>query len=123
MVRQLPVKEWIAGSIPAAAASSEGQADGRRQLSRKQSSDEPCEFDSHPFRLKCALGRAALGASLPSWKRGFDSRRALGAKLIGDRLAVGCLTLNQETEVRTLLPELKPNKHSGAVAVGSDAWL
>jgi hypothetical protein len=28
-------------------------------------------------------------------------------KLIGDRLAVGFLTLNQETEVRTLLPELK----------------
>ena len=27
--------------------------------------------------------------------------------LIGDRLAVGFLTLNQETEVRTLLPELK----------------
>ncbi len=44
---------------------------GDRQLSRKQSSDEPCEFDSHPFRLMCALGRAALGASLPSWKRGF----------------------------------------------------
>ena len=43
--------------------------------------------------------------------------------LIGDRLAVGCLTLNQETEVRTLLPELKANVHSGAVAVGSDAWL
>ena len=27
--------------------------------------------------------------------------------MIGDRLAVGFLTLNQETEVRTLLPELK----------------
>jgi hypothetical protein len=27
--------------------------------------------------------------------------------MIGDRLAVGCLTLNQETEVRTLLPELE----------------
>ncbi len=38
--------------------------------------------------------------------------------MIGDRLAVGFLTLNQETEVRTLLPELKAIKHSGAVAVG-----
>ena len=33
MVRRLPVKETIAGSIPAAAARTEGQADGRRQPS------------------------------------------------------------------------------------------
>jgi hypothetical protein len=34
--------------------------------------------------------------------------------MIGDRLAVGFLTLNQETEVRTLLPEL--------TKVPIDAW-
>jgi hypothetical protein len=43
----------------------------------KTAERQPCEFDSHPFRL------------------------------LGDRLAVGCLTLNQETEVRALLPEMK----------------
>jgi hypothetical protein len=34
----------------------EGQANGRWQLSRKQSSDEPCEFDSHPFRSRTFAG-------------------------------------------------------------------
>ena len=111
----------------------EGQANGRWQLSRKQPSDEPCEFNSHPFRLSVLLAERLIGASLPSWTGGFNSRRALStccqSQSLGDRLAVGCLTLNQETEVRTLLPELAQTEmrgwqtHSGAVAVGSDAWL
>jgi hypothetical protein len=42
-------------------------------------------------------------------------------KLFGDRLKVGPLALNQAMEVRILLPELET--YSGAVAVGSDAWL
>ena len=45
------------------------------------------------------------GSSLPSWRGGFDSRRALW-NVIGDRLVVGFLALNQKTEVRPLLPEL-----------------
>jgi hypothetical protein len=46
------------------------------------------------------------GSSLPSWLGGFDSRKALHENMIGDRLAVGPLALNQATEVRPLLPEL-----------------
>jgi hypothetical protein len=69
----------------------EGQANGRWQLSRKQSSDEPCEFDSHPFRLSTLAGSsngrmrrperrdvgpiltpATLNATVP-WSNGNDS--------------------------------------------------
>ena len=61
-------------------------------------------FDSLTFRLvrPWPIGR---GASLPSWRGGFDSHRALWS-VIGDRLVVGHLALNQATEVRPLLPEL-----------------
>ena len=44
------------------------------------------------------------GSSLPSWRGGFDSHRALLE--IGDRLMVGHLSLNQEVKVQILLPEL-----------------
>jgi hypothetical protein len=49
--------------------------------------------------------------------------------MLGDRLTVGCLALNQVVEVQILLPEIRIRRHcrddvrSGAVAVGSDAWL
>jgi hypothetical protein len=45
---------------------------------------------------------------------------------LGDLLVVGCLTLNQATDVRIVLSELAKCLtciHSGAVADGSDAWL
>ena len=83
---------YPAGSIPASAALTEGQANGRWQLSRKQPSDELCEFDSHSFRYLCPWP-SGRGASLPSWRGGFNSRRAL----------------------------LNRNEYSGVVAVGSDA--
>lgn len=41
VVRRLPVKEKIAGSIPAAAVVTEGQANWRWQPSRKRLSDKP----------------------------------------------------------------------------------
>ena len=64
------------------------------------------------------------GTSLPSWRGGFDSRRALW-NVIGDRLVVGRLALNQETEAllftvfesRVLLVTF------GVVSVGRNAWL
>ena len=50
--------------------------------------------------------------------------------MIGDRLTVGCLALNQAVEVQILLPEFRARPRvsvvamrSGVVAVGSDAWL
>ena len=58
-----------------------------------------------PSALMCPWP-SGKGASLPSWRGGFDSHRALWNVMIGDRLVVGRLALNQETEVRPLLPEL-----------------
>ena len=87
-----------------------------------------------PSALMCPWP-SGRGARLPTWRTtprvvpGFDSRRALWIVMIGDRLVVGFLALNQETEVRPLLPELAlhetchSRKRSGVVAVGSDAWL
>ena len=43
---------------------------------------------------------------LVGWLGGFDSRKALYENMIGDRLVVGPLALDQATEVRPLLPEL-----------------
>src|SRR5262249_52412804 len=86
------------------------------------------------------------GACLPSRRGGFDSHRALwfrnqvsgdgsqpeepvfGCLLIpgpwllvfGDRLVVGFLALNQETKVRTLLPELFFGNRLAAKPPGSE---
>lgn len=57
-----------------------------------------------PSALLCPWP-SGRGTGLPTRQGGFDSRRALW-NAIGDRLVVGRLALNQETEVRPLLPEL-----------------
>ena len=90
--------------LPPQLCDTEGQANWRWQPPRKRSSDEPWGFDSLTFRL-VRPWPSGKGTSLPSWRGGFDSRRALW-NVIGDRLAVGFLALNQATKVRPLLPEL-----------------
>ena len=96
--RQAAVNRPVAGSIPATAAltNTEGQANWRWQPSRKQSSDVPGLEGStpSPSALMCPWP-SGKGASLPSWRGGFDSRRALFGTTIGDRLTVGRLALNQ----------------------------
>jgi hypothetical protein len=137
-VRQLPVKETIAGSTPAAAASRGGTSRLATAAVLKTVERKPWGFDSLSLR-SCALGRAAkvpaLGTDrrLVYWRGGFNSHRALYLtrpfNAFGDRLTVGCLALNQVVEVQILLPELgqarasAKTKRSGVVAAGSDAWL
>ena len=95
-----------AGSIPATAALQIRKVKPTGDGSRLESGRAMSLGGStpSPSALLCPwpIGR---GASLPSWRGGFDSRRALW-NVIGDRLVVGLLALNQETEVRPLLPEL-----------------
>ena len=93
-----PVKRHDAGSIPATAAFTEGQANWRWQPPRKRSSDEPCGFDSLTFRLdvplaerqRCQPSKLARRVRLP---------QGTLRTMIGDRLVVGPLALNQATEV------------------------
>jgi hypothetical protein len=81
---RLPVKEDLAGSIPAPGADGmEGQANWRWQPSRKRPSDEPWGFDSLPFRFR-------VDASLAERQRhrSFIPRRRvrLPGDALGDRL-------------------------------------
>ena len=46
------------------------------------------------------------GASLPSWRGGFNSHRALALQASGDRLMASHLPLKQIMRVQLLLPEL-----------------
>ena len=114
-VIDLPVKQGTeVRPLPPELLNLEGRADhgymvpGRWQPPRKRSSDEPWGFDSLTFRL-VRPWPTGKGSSLPSWRSGFDSRRALWY-VIGDRLVVGFLALNQATKVRPLLPELEQHR-------------
>ena len=71
------VNRLVAGSIPAAAASRKGKpiGDGNRFESGRASSLEGST--PSPSADKEVLLAERLGASLPSWRGGFDSRRAL----------------------------------------------
>src|SRR6516225_5440933 len=76
MVRRLPVKETIAGSIPAAAALGKGKPTGDgsrlengRAMSLEGSTPSPSAL--------CALGRAAQAPVFQTGIGGFDSHRAL----------------------------------------------
>ena len=83
----------------------DGQADWRWQPPRKRSSDEPWGFDSLTFRL---VRPWPIGTRHQPSKLNRRVRFPQGAFriLIGDRLVVGRLALDQKTEVRPLLPEL-----------------
>jgi hypothetical protein len=61
----------------------------------------------------CALGRPAeapASGTMYSWSAGEAGSTPAGRSsvMIGDRLVVGFLALNQATEVQVLLPELVP---------------
>jgi hypothetical protein len=59
-----------------------------------------------PPQLPVPLAERLKGTGLPNRTGGFDSRRALRKKTIGDRSMAGRLALNQEMRVQFLLPEL-----------------
>ena len=69
--------------------------ENRRVMSLEGSTPSPSAVCSWP---------SGKGASLPSWKGGFNSRRALRVQF-GDRLTAGRLALNQDVVVRVHLPE------------------
>jgi hypothetical protein len=119
-VRQLPVKETIAGSTPAAAAWRDKPIGHGSCLENSRAKALGVQLPLPPLMCPWPSGK---GASLPSWRGGFNSHRALSLRnMIGDRLTVGCLALNQVVEVQILLPELG-ERHSGVAAAGSGAWL
>jgi hypothetical protein len=93
-----PVKRHVAGSIPATAAFTEGQANWRWQPPRKRPSDEPWGFDSLTFRLDVPLAERQRCQPSKLARRVRLPQGTLGT-VIGDRLAVGPLALNQATEV------------------------
>lgn len=106
MVRHLPVKETIAGSTPATAASGRASRLATASVS-KTDERKPWGFDSLSFRLVCPWPSSKVPVfqtgevgSIPTG----HSRPLTG--LFGDRLMVGRLALNQVMEVRVLLPEL-----------------
>jgi hypothetical protein len=104
-VRRLPVKETIAGSTPAAAV--------RRD---KPTGDGSCLENSRAKALGVQLPLSPLTCPWPSGKGaslghppkvGLLNRRVrLPQSILGDRLTVGHLALNQAVEVQVLLPEL-----------------
>jgi hypothetical protein len=103
-VRQLPVKETIAGSIPAAAAWGDKPIGDGSCFENSRAQALGVQLPLPPLTCPWPSGKCA---SLPSWRGGFNSHRALLLKnTIGDRLTVGCLALNQVVEVQILLPEL-----------------
>ena len=106
---QAPVKRRDAGSIPAAAAvvHKEGQANWRWQLLRKQSSVSFVGSTPSPSALSVPL--AERQRRQPS-KLERRVRFSQGTLMIGDRLTVGHLALNQAAMVRIHLPELQRNQ-------------
>ena len=98
--------------LPPQPCDTEGQANWRWQPPRKRSSDEPWGFDSLTFRLAVPLAERQRCQPRALTKVGRLARRVrlaagrLWNVMLGDRLVVGFLALNQATEVRPLLPEL-----------------
>ena len=102
MVRRLPVKEQTTGSIPVAAALRKGKPTGdgsgfenRRAMSLEGSTPSPSALKHH-------VPLAERQRRQPSK---LERRVQLPQGILGDQLTVGCLPLNQATEVRILLPE------------------
>ena len=105
VVRRLPVKETIGGSIPPTGASINGRA-SQLAMAPRSNRDELHGLEGSTPSLSAFMcpWPSGKGSRLPTWRGGFDSHRALFE--IGDRLMVGHLSLNQEVKVQSLLPEL-----------------
>jgi hypothetical protein len=102
---QAAVNRPDTGSIPVAAAIRKGKPTGDGNRFENGRASLPWGFNSPSFRLEHsrALGQAAKA---PAFQAGEVGSTPTGhSSMIGDRLMVGCLPLNQATKVRILLPE------------------
>ena len=110
-VRQLPVKETIAGSTPAAAAWRDKPIGDGNCLENSRAKALGVRLPLPPLTCPWPSGKgASLGhrpkvGLLARWVQ-LPQGTLHSVNMIGDRLTVGCLALNQVVEVQILLPEL-----------------